>query len=253
MSPEGPRDNTCQLRSEIPSVLLWKPRTLNYRVWVIPAVLLRGIPGKTLRAFPACIENTGKRGMFEDECTKNTGKQGIPEINSVRKIPRFSVRLVPHLPNPKYYLCVQSVAKMRRAPLLLLHSSTTIPHFTEFLGVLAFSNPTCCSSFIFRKATFACIYRALTSKTPAFFLAFSAFIFKNATFFSIFDAFIFQNATFSSVFSTFVFQNATFSAFSALFFRIQIQNFGFFELISITGTEFRKFRIFFVMISAPKV
>ena len=70
------------------------------------------------------------------------------------------------------------------------------PTFYRVLGVLAFNNPTCCSAFIFRKATFSCIYRALTSKTPAFFLTFSALIFKHATFFSIFDAFIFQNATF---------------------------------------------------------
>ena len=36
-------------------------------------------------------------------------------------------------------------------------------------------------------------------------------------------------------------------------FRIQIQNFGFFELISITETEFRNFRIIFVIVWAPKV
>ena len=35
------------------------------------------------------------------------------------KIPDFSARLVPHLPNPESYLCVQSVTNMRRAPLLL--------------------------------------------------------------------------------------------------------------------------------------
>ena len=37
------------------------------------------------------------------------------------------------------------------------------------------------------------------------------------------------------------------------YFRLQKQNFGFFELISITETEFRNFRIIFVIISAPKV
>ena len=30
---------------------------LNYRVWGIPAVLSRGIPGKTLRAFPGSFQN----------------------------------------------------------------------------------------------------------------------------------------------------------------------------------------------------
>ena len=84
------------------------------------------------------------------------------------------------------------------------------PTFYRVLGVLAFNNPTCCSAFIFRKATFSCTYRALTSKTPAFFLTFSALIFKHATFFSIFDAFIFQNATFSSDFSALFFKNPFF-------------------------------------------
>ena len=36
-------------------------------------------------------------------------------------------------------------------------------------------------------------------------------------------------------------------------FRLQIQNFGFFELISTTETEFRNFRVIFVIISVPKV
>ena len=49
------------------------------------------------------------------------------------------------------------------------------PTFYRVLGALAFNNPTCCRAFIFRKATFSCIYRALTSKTPAFFLTLSAF------------------------------------------------------------------------------
>ena len=87
------------------------------------------------------------------------------------------------------------------------------PTFYRVFGVLAFfNNPTCCSAFIFRKATFSCIYRALTSKTPAFFLAFRALIFKHATFFNIFDAFIFQNATVSSAFSALLFKNPLFSS-----------------------------------------
>ena len=53
--------------------------------------------------------------------------------HAATKNPRFSARLVLHLPNPKCYLCAQSVTKVRRAPLLLAHSSTTIPHFTGFL------------------------------------------------------------------------------------------------------------------------
>ena len=44
--------------AEISGNALEASNALNYRVWAIPAVLLRGIPGNALRAFPGSFRNS---------------------------------------------------------------------------------------------------------------------------------------------------------------------------------------------------
>ena len=65
---------------------LWKPsNALNYRVWGIPAVLSREIPGNALRAFPGSFRN------FSGISSGKSQPQGVwPTQNSPKEAPQSS-------------------------------------------------------------------------------------------------------------------------------------------------------------------
>ena len=75
--------------------MLWKPsNALNYRAWGIPAVLSRGIPGKTLRAFPVSF-----LGLFRGAVIRHGGGALKQPIKQPTETPTSTLALMGRFPS----------------------------------------------------------------------------------------------------------------------------------------------------------